>query len=322
MRPGGDVIDRLAAADPRRDAEHPSPQEQSEADALLARLLATPVQSAQPRLRAKRWVLIATGALCSVAAGFAAVNLLDSDAPGPDVVERAVAAVSQGRAVYHVLERSRGIPVGGDGFGQMTFYYEYWNTPGGRMHHKTFAADGGHRGKLLSEMAGRRRPGRNGGPVLMWDSRSNMIYPAGFGFRPIIRGTPSIDRFSDPGTQLRTLEEQGRLRVAGTTRLGDREAYRLVSGDVPGKVKGAFARVEFLVDSETYLPLAQRQSVRHPSGHGFDSFTRYLVYERLPLNSRTRGRLDLDPHPGAKCSPMFEGGRKPEPLGFPNPCAR
>jgi hypothetical protein len=322
MRPDGDVMEQLAAADPQRDAERLSPREQSEADALLARLLATPEQPEAARPRARRWALVASGALCSVAAVFAAVNLLDSDAPAPGVVERAVAAVSQGGAVYHVLERSRGVPVGGDGFGRMISYNEYWNTPGGRMHLKTFAPDGRHRGKLLSEVAGKRRPGRNGGPVLMWDSTSNTIYPAGLGFRPFIRGTPSIDRFSDPGTQLRNLEQQGRLRLAGTTRIGDREAYRLVSGDVPGKVEGAYARVEFLVDSDTYLPLAQRQSVRHPSGHGFDSFTRYLKYERLPLNSSTREQLDLDPHPGAKCSPMFDGGRKPDPVGFPNPCAR
>jgi hypothetical protein len=269
--------------------------------------------------------LVASGALCSVAAVFAAVNLLDSDAPGPGVVERAVAAVSREAGVYHVLERSHTSLVGpGDPArpGRMTFYYEYWHTPGGRFHHKTFAADGGRRGKLLSELAGKRRPGRNGGPVLMWDAGSNTIYPAGFGIRPIIRRTPGIDRFSDPGNQLRMLEQQGRLRLAGTRRVGDREAYRLVSGDVPGKVKGAYARVEFLVDTETYLPLAQRQSIRHPSGHAFDSFTRYLVYERLPLNSRTRGQLDLDPHPGASCSPAFDGRRKPEPVGFPNPCAR
>jgi hypothetical protein len=322
MRPRGDVMERLAAADPRHDAERLRPREQVEADALLGRLLATPVQPAEQRPRARRCAPVATGALCSVAAAFAAVNLLDSDAPGPDVVARAVAAVSQGGAVYHVLERSRAGPLGGEGFERMTFYNEYWNTSGGRMHLKTFAPEGGHRGKLLSEVAGKRRPGRNGGPVLMWDSRSNTIVPAGLGFRPFIRGTPVIDRFSDPGTQLRTLEQQGRLRLAGTTRVGDREAYRLVSGRVPGKVKGAYARVEFLVDSETYLPLAQHQTVRHPSGHGWDSFTRYLVYERLPLNATTRQELDLDPHPGAKCSPSFEGTRRPDPVGFPNPCAR
>lgn len=57
-------------------------------------------------------------------------------------------------------------------------------------------------------------------------------------------------------------------------------------------------------------------------GRGFDISIRYLVYERLPLNARTREELDLDPHPGAKCSPMFNGKRKAERVGFPNPCAR
>jgi hypothetical protein len=322
MRPQGDVMERLAAANPVRD-ERLGPAQPSKADALLARLLATPAQPVARRApHMRRWALVATGALCSVAAAFAAVNLLDSDTPGPSVVEKAVAAVSQGGSVYHVLERSHARPLGGGQLGRMTLYFEYWHTTGGRMHRKTFAADGGHRGKLLNELAGRRRPGRQGGPVLMWDAGSNTINFGGFAIRPIIRGTPIVDPFSDPGTQLRMLEQQGRLRLAGTARLGDRKAYRLVSGVVPGKTKGAEASVEFLVDSETYLPLAQRQSFRHPSGHGFDSFTRYLVYERLPLNSRTRKQLDLDPHPGAKCSPMFDGKRKPDPVGFPNPCPR
>jgi hypothetical protein len=321
MRPRGDVTERIAAADPLRDGGQLSPREQSEAAALLARLLATPARPAATRPSTRRWALVAGGAVCSVAAVFAAMNLLDSDTPGPDVVEKAVAAVSRDGGVYHVVERLRGRAVGSRG-PRVRFYFEYWHTPGGRMHRKTFAVDGQGKGRLLDEMAGRRRPGRNGGPMVMWNAQSNTIVPAGFGFRPLVRGAPRIDPFGDPGTQLRTLEEQGRLRLAGTTRVGDRQAYRLVSGVVPGKVKGVEASVEFLVDAETYLPLAQRQSIRHPSGHAFESFARYLVYERLPLNANTRAKLDLDPHPGAKCSPMFEGRAKPEPLGFPNPCAR
>ena len=316
MRPRGDLMERLAAADPVREEEL-SLAEQRDADALLVQLLATPARPvARPRIR--RWAL-AAGALCAVAAVFAALNLLDSDTRGPGVIEKAVAAVSQG-GVYHVLERAQSKSIGAGQGGRLTSYFEYWHTPGGRMHRKTFAVDGPRKGRLLNELAGKRRPGRNGGPVLMWDVRSNTINAGGFATRPFIRGTPSIDSFSDPGTQLRMLEQQGRLRLAGTTQVGDRQAYRLVSGVVPGRVRGAQASVEFLVDSETYLPLAQRQSIRHPSGDGFDVSTRYLVYERLPLNSRTREELDLDPHPGAKCGPS--GNLKLGPLGFPNPCAR
>ena len=221
-----------------------------------------------------------------------------------------------------MVERTHARPRGIRGVTATTFYVEYWHTTGGRLHRKTFAANGGQRGKLREDMAGRRRPGRHGGPVLMWDAGSNTIILGGFAIRPIIRGTPGLDPFSDPGTQLRTLEQQGRLRLAGTTSVGDRPAYRLVSGPVPGPTKDQEMSTEFLVDSETYLPLAQRRTLRHSSGKGIEFFTRYLVYERLPLNASTRAELDLDPHPGAKCSPSSGGRLRLGPLGFPNPCAR
>ena len=191
------------------------------------------------------------------------LNLLDSDTRGPGVIEKAVAAVSQGGSVYHVLERSHSRPVGLRGARALTFYFEYWHTTGGRMHRKTFAATAARRGKLLEDMAGRRRPGRRGGPVLFWDARSNTINLGGFAVGRG-RGAPDLDPYADPGTQLRALEQQGRLRVAGTTRVGDRTAYRLVSGTVPGMTKHVTESVEFLVDSETYLPLAQRRAIRHP----------------------------------------------------------
>jgi hypothetical protein len=326
MRPREDLMEKLAAADPLRDAEQLSPAEQGHADALLARLLATPVdddarERGARRRRPRRWALVATGALCSALAALGAVDLLDSDTPGPGVVEKAVAAVTQGGAVYHVLERSHVTPIGPQEVGPLRLYFEYWHTTGGRLHRKTFAVDGPRRGKLLEDMAGRRRTGRRGGPVLSWHARSNTIHAMGFAIGPSPTGAPNLDPYADPGTRLRMLERQGRLRLAGTTRVGDRRAYRLVSGAVPSKIKGQEVSTEFVVDAESYLPLTQRQSVRYGSGEGVDFFTRYLVYERLPLNRRTRDALDLDPHPGAKCAPSFEGKRKPEPVGFPNPCA-
>jgi hypothetical protein len=46
---------------------------------------------------------------------------------------------------------------------------------------------------------------------------------------------------------------------------------------------------------------------------------KYLVYERLPFDGRSRAQLALDPHPGAKCAP--EAGKlRDRALGFPNPC--
>lgn len=323
MRPREDVMERLAAADPLPDAERLSSDEQSEADALLARLLATPAERAAPRPHLRRWALVATGALSCAAAAFAAVNLLDSDAPGPGVVEKAVAAVTRGDGVYHVLQRTDSRAIGTPEPERRTFYYETWHTTGGRMHQKFFAANGRRRGRLLSDVAGRRLPGRRGGPVLVWSSESNTIQVMGFAPRDPDRGAPGIDPFADPGARLREFEEHGRLRLAGTTRVGNRRAYRLESGMVPGPVGRARESVEFLVDAETYLPLAEHRSVRLGSGRGIDVFTRFFLYERLPLNARTREQLDLDAHPGAKCSRSARGGKRgPEPVGVPNPCAR
>ena len=80
--------------------------------------------------------------------------------------------------------------------------------------------------------------------------------------------------------------------------------------------------MEFLVDTETYLPMAERRWLRMRAGAEVRSSTRYLVYERLPLNPRSRAQLDLDPHPGASCAPHTGDVRGRRSPGFPNPCAR
>jgi hypothetical protein len=270
--------------------------------------------------RVRRRTLVAAGAVCSAVAAVAAINLLESGTPGgARVVEKAVAAVTSEDAVYHVRQRTRatgtGFPEGGQ-----TAYSESWHTTDGRMHAKAFAANGSRRGRLLTEEAGRRRPGRTSGPALRYDPRENTITESGFGRAPDADAVPDIDPFGDPGAQLRALQEQGRLRLAGTTRVGGRHAYRLVSDSTTRWRSFTFERVEYLVDSETYLPLSQRVSARVDPERTYRLFTRYLVYERLPLDARSRAQLDLDPHPGAKCAPRA-GNLKDRALGFPNPCA-
>jgi hypothetical protein len=278
MSPRGDLMERLAAADPRPDAERLSPEEQGEADALLARMLTEPAERvddqhlSRPRRRHRAVAAGAGAVLCTAAAAFVAANLLDSDTRAPGVVEKAVAALTRGDSVYHVLQHMRARSVGGSEIQPIGFYFESWHTTGGRMHFKRFAANGRRRGKLLDDMAGRRLPGRRGGPVLRWEAGSNTIYDGGFA---VGRGTsepPGLDPYADPGMQLRRLQQQGRLRVAGTTQGGSRRAYRLVSAAVPTGT-GLTVSTEFLVDAETYLPLAQRQSHRTRSGRGVDFFT-------------------------------------------------
>jgi hypothetical protein len=328
MRPDRDPMQMLAAADPVRDSEQLTPEEEREADALLTRLLATPPAGIEPRSsgrrRVRRWALAAAAVVGAAAAVLAATSLVDSDAPGGGIVERAVAAVTQDDVIYHVVERSHmraSFEPGGD----RTHYVESWYTSDGRIHQRTFAAKGGRKGRLLEDWAGRRIPGRRVNPRLRWDAWTNTISEGGFGPGPDT-GAPGIDPFADRGAQLRRLQAEGRLRVAGTTRVGHRSAYRLVSGPVSDPEVDGVERVEFLVDADTYLPLAERFWSRsrstdpeHPISR-IRIVIRFLVYERLPLNEKNRAFLDLDPHPGAKCSQFAGELRGDKGVGFPNPC--
>jgi hypothetical protein len=326
MRRDRDVMERLAAADPAPDAERLSREEQREAEALLARLLATPVGPAADRTRPRfpgvrrRTLLVALGSAFAAVAGVAAIGLLETSAPGDGgIVEKAIAAVTREDAVHHVLGRTRATGSGFDEGGQ-TVYFESWHTTGGRIHAKAFAANGMRRGRLVAEEAGKRRRDRTSGPALRYDPRENTVYPSAFGRAPDADAVPDIDPFADPGVRLRELEREGRLRLEDTTSVGGRRAYRLVSDSATRWRGFTFDRVEYLVDADTYLPLAQRVLARVESDRTtYELSTRYLTYERVPLDSRSRAELDLDPHPDATCA-TGAGDISGRGLGFPNPC--
>lgn len=304
MRRHHELMERLAAADPVRDREELTPDEQREADALLARLLATRVepQPQRPRARLRRRTLAVAAAACAALAGFAAIDLLDSGPAGPSVVDRAVAAVSRG-GVYHVVEL---ITLRDTPETRRDYATESWYTSDGRQHRQTYEVRGGKRGRLVEDFAGRRRAGRTSGAALLWDVSSNTISESGFA-----RGEDAgPDPFSAPGAQLRALEKQGRLRAEGTTTVDGRRAYRLVSEPAGEE------RIEFTVDAETYLPLTQRVTYGKLVAE-----TRYQTYERVALNDESERRLALGPHPGAKCSEFAHELTEKRDLGFPNPCA-
>jgi hypothetical protein len=315
MRKNEDTMERLAAADPLLGGERLTPDEEREAEALLARLLATPVapEAAPRRTMPRRLVMAAAGVAAVAAAAFVAANLAGSDGNGPGVVDRAVAAVAQEDVVFHFVERMEAtVPprMGEDA----TFFSESWHTADGRFHQKMYRSAPPD-AELLSEYAGRRLPGRDGGRGLSWNAVQDRITEMGFSFRsgPL----PNLGPLGDPGAQLRALEEQGRLRLAGTEQVGDRRAYRLESGPVrlPDEPRSEH-RIVFLVDTETYLPVAKHHTIDSEAGAA-TLVSRYTVYERLPLNAQTSELLALDPHPGAKCSQ--HAGREDD-LGFPNPC--
>lgn len=316
-----ELMERLAAADPVRDGEELTPEDQHEADALLARLLATPVEpvpeSRRPRSWLRRRAPVVAAGVCAAVAALVAIDLLDRGTPGPSVVDRAVAAVTREGVVYHVVElataRESRSEAAGDAPRQALF--ESWYTSDGRLHRKAFTVRDGQKGRLAEDFAGRRLPGRAAGSALRWDMSSNTIAESGFA-----RGgddVPYLDSFRAPGAQLRALEEQGRLRVAGTTSVDGQRAYRLVSDRITaGKVE---TKIEFAVDAESYLPLSQRVSMEG-GGMTVDVLTRYRIYERLALDDETARLLALDPHPDAKCSEFAHELTEDGDLGFPNPC--
>jgi hypothetical protein len=325
MRRGRDPMETLAEADPLAGGERPTPEEAREAEALLTRLLATPPERrGVGRRRARRWTLAAAGATGAVAAVLAATSLIDSEAPGAGIIERAVAAVSRPDVIYHVVERMRA-EVSYEPEARTT-YVESWRTSEGHVRERTFAAEDGRRGRLLQEYAGLRVPGRRVNPVLRWEAWRNTISEAGFGPGPDT-GIPTLDPFAEPGDQLKTLEAEDRLRVAGTTTVAGRRAYRLVSGPVDHpRLRMGEERAEYLVDVDTYLPLAWRYSSLRRSTDPEHPISRieisgeFLVYERLPLTEENRGLLALDPPPDAKCSQFAHELRGEQGVGFPNPC--
>src|SRR5688572_13937953 len=104
MLANDDLMRRLAAADPLPDTERLDPQAEREAEALLARLLATPPErhAAQRGARHPQWrrrTVAVAGFACVVAITLVAFILIDADAPGPGIEQavaaKAAAAVSQ-----------------------------------------------------------------------------------------------------------------------------------------------------------------------------------------------------------------------------------
>lgn len=318
-----EVMERLRAADPV--SGEISQEDRHTADDLLARIVGTPPeQVAEPLAPARRRGLpraafAVAGLACAVLAALAAIDLAGSDAPSTaGAVDKAIAATSRPNTIYHVVERTtfRGL-----GFGPpQTIYVESWHTTNGHFRRKSFLPGADGPGRLADETAGRRRPGRRGGPALRYEARQNEIYPSGMGF-----GSPqnsvAIDPFAGPGLQLRQLRREGRLQVSGTTELDGKSAIRLVSDWAPG-IGDTRQRSEYLVDAKSYLPLRLRQRIELKNGKRGEIVYRYLTYERLPLNSKTRGLLALGDHPGAKCVGDFRRITRQRDAGFPHRCTR
>jgi hypothetical protein len=319
MRPDKDLMTRLAAADPLPDAERLDPGAEREAEALLARLLATPAAPQAPRPRVRRWTVAVAAVACVAALVFVALNLVDSDAPGPGVEQavaaKTVAALTRADSVYHVLQHRR-ITGNLGGKTAVPVQIESWRSSDGRFHEKYFADTAGRRGRLLEEAAGTRPATGGEGALIRYFAEQDELFGEGVPPSAAAGKLPVIDPAGDPATALRELEARGALHVDGTTTVGNRHGYRLVSD--PIDAEGGEQRLEYVVDSATYLPLSERWSLTRGSEKTGFVIT-FLVYERLPLDAQTRAQLDLDPHPGARCSAEADQPSDPA-LGFPNPC--
>jgi hypothetical protein len=318
MSPPQDLMERLSAADPVVGAEPLTAEEQRDADALLERLLATP-EEPHTRRRHRRLPQLAIATAVVAVAAFAAASLLGSDdGPGPNVVARAVAALTDDDVIYHaeVIATAHAPDLPGSERG---LYYETWHTASGRMRQRSYGPARNRSKRVYGEVAGQRRPGRLGGPSLTYDPLSNLISETGFGRDSSVKGAPGFDAF-DPGGSLKELQTEGRLRVAGRVDVDGRPAYRFVSGDVSSSY-GSVQRSELLVDAETYLPREMRLIDRAPNGLTRRLRWRYVVYEALPVNDKTESLLDFHPPARAKCAPGTDRIDRKGSLGFPNPCA-
>jgi hypothetical protein len=295
MSPGQNLIDQVRDADPVPEAERLSPAEQREAEALLARLVAEPLKGRTRPRRAtlRRFAVASVGTACAVAVALGAIELIDKEAPGAGVVEKAVAAVSDEDAVYHIVALSRFPDEAPTETLREGTYAESWNARDGSMHRKLWQLQGDGKGPFLGELALSPRDADGRATTLQYDATTDTL----------TRGMVELDRNeqapelypeSDPAESLRRLQSEGRLRVDGTTEIDGKDAYRLVSGPLPGPEGHGQNSYEYLVDAETYYPLSLR-FVSRVGDASFTANTRYLTYERLPQNGE---QLELDARPG------------------------
>jgi hypothetical protein len=279
-----DPMERLIAADPLPEGERLTDDEQASADAMLAWILS---DERKPARRPRRhWALAIAATAAAIVLALVAIDVADEDAPGPNVVERAVAAVSVENSIYHTFEVVT--------VGDLRAYRESWFGPGASRQKISYK-----RGKLAVEEVLRppiQRPGRHAG--IVFDARRNLLQHVHVSRGGGSSGFPEIDPSQDPAAALKGLRRQGRLRLLGSEELDGRKVYRLV-GDAPHRRGIRVNRLVYLVDAKTYYPVRwQWVFARHGPGR-VRAATRFTTYERLPATAENRKLLKMDRHPGA-----------------------
>ena len=303
-----DPIERLTAADPLPEAERLSEADQREADALLARIVAEQPEPATKSTRRarRRWLPAVAATAAAIALTLIVIDVVDEGAPGPSVVDRAIAAVSFPNAIYHTVEVAD--------VGHQQFYRQSWYGP--RVtHQKTYNFRDGQRGKLILEEVIRprlTRTGRHRHVGIVFDPEHNLIQRIPMGGGSGESDFPEIDPSKDPAEGLRGLQREGRLRLVGSEQFEGRKVYRLV-GDVAHQRGIRVNRVVYLVDAETYRPVLLEWVFAQHGPARVRFTTHFTTYERLPATADNRELLKMDPHPGARPDRNRDG--KPDASG-------
>jgi len=260
-----DPMTLLREADPAGD-ERPDPVE---SEALLRRVLAQPVAPPRSRRRlALRLAPVAAAVLALVAVALVAW-------PRAGAVERAYAAMTPSEGtILHVVSESGFARGEQAGRGMRT---ETWSTDDGRTH-------------VISNPLGLSAgPSREIAATPTESRAYSFAYSSATGIsNERIEVIPSAEGESRIGTAVERFREDvraGRVKEAGTARVGDRTLTRFA---------GADDRVTYLVDPQTDELVLERR----PASSGFVRETRILIVEELPLTARTEDLLELGPHPG------------------------
>ena len=311
-----ELMDRLARANPTQTDEPLTAEEQREADALLARILAdSPTVTAPKRAPTLRRVAPAAGLLAVLAlAAVIVIDIVDSEERSSGIVERAVAAVSQENVIYAITERatitSKALEPGVDIIpDERTFARSWYWGEGERSRMLRYRVlPSGSPGRLLGEVVS--TPER----IVWFDAKGNRELAANWDEwdedpregPPTDSDYPGFDPSSNPGAQLREHVEQDRLRVAGRTTVRGRTAYRLVSSPIPDPDSRSDHMSGHLSGGRPDLPAARGSPAkrdRQQRRSGWRTRATQRQDRVPPLRSAPRHRREQAPAPEGRRPP-------------------
>jgi hypothetical protein len=265
-----DPLERLRAANPVPD---PTPEEAA-ADALLARVLATPREERRTIVRRGRPRLVLPAA---VAAAAAAALLAVALGGGDSLVERAYAAVQPGGDVIHEVVVSEWSTEGGAGANGGETIDAWYHPAGGRARrhvsgseglYDVVVAPGGVR--VRSPNTGRRWA-ENDDPAFRARNRTDFLH------------------------EFRRAYESGQLKELGPRTFEGRDAvaYRV-------RNPRGIDSLTWYVDVATAMPLGSIELLSHREKAGEPLRTQTHVrrlerYERLPATPENLSRLETGP---------------------------